>query len=907
MTAWKFAITAVAVAFSFVAIVQVRGQPSTEGFISIDCGTPDGYNHTDNTNIQYVSDDQYIDSGVNKRIAQNYINSSIPIQDVTARSFPSGSRNCYTLKPVTADQKYLLRATFMYGNYDGQQSENPNTSIQFDLYIGVDLWKTVNISDASAEYRVEAITLALADFISVCLINTGSGTPFISALELRPIKPAMYPEAVANQSIVLYLRRTYKPSSNQIFRFPDDPYDRIWASYTEIPSDWTTISTNATIQDNQNDRFNAPSTVLQTAVTPIRSPTMTFLQLDRESGPTAPQYYVVFYFTELQSLNTNAVREFSIYFDGSYQWHAPYRPAYLISDYIYSISPWYGYAHYIFSLNATANSTLPPFINAFEVYTPMFLSNAVTDVSDADAIMAVKAQYQVKRNWMGDPCNPTEYAWDGLNCSYTASPSRITSVNLSSSRLAGRISDSFSMLQAMESIDLSNNNLTGGIPYSLANISSLQVLNLTNNNLSGPVPDALLKKADAGLLILRVDDYLLLCNASTCPCNGSSCQNTISTVKKIPKPVIVILAVIPAILLAVLVLTLAITRGTMCGKLPGEPEEPWIPRTKRRFTYMELNNVTNNFSRVIGSGGFGVVYHGYLENETEKNVTEVTVKVCHEISSQGTKQLHAEAESLTHVFHKNLVSLVGYCMDGDKLGLVYEYMPQGSLHDHLRGTSGVFRALNWGERLRIALEAAQGLDYMHTGCQIVHRDVKTSNILLGQNLEAKIADFGLAKMIGGNEHVSLMSVCGTPGYIDPESLRTLRLTEKSDVYSFGVVLLEIITGELPILQGQGEEIIHLVKHVSQFIARGDIKEIVDSALRGEYDLNSVWKVMDMAMRCTAEAAVERPTMTEVVMQLKDSLITETTHAKSKSSYGDSSETSQISISGTTTMSIGPSS
>lgn len=139
------------------------------------------------------------------------------------------------------------------------------------------------------------------------------------------------------------------------------------------------------------------------------------------------------------------------------------------------------------------------------------------------------------------------------------------------------------------------------------------------------------------------------------------------------------------------------------------------------------------------------------------------------------------------------------------------------------------------------------------------------------------------------------------------SLRTLRLTEKSDVYSFGVVLLEIITGELPILQGQGEEIIHLVKHVSQFIARGDIKEIVDSALRGEYDLNSVWKVMDMAMRCTAEAAVERPTMTEVVMQLKDSLITETTHAKSKSSYGDSSETSQISISGTTTMSIGPSS
>ncbi|OAY68757.1 putative LRR receptor-like serine/threonine-protein kinase, partial [Ananas comosus] len=592
MTVWKFAISAVAVAFSFAAIVQVRGQPSTEGFISIDCGTPDGYNHTDNTNIQYVSDDQYIDSGVNKRIAQNYINSSIPIQDVTARSFPSGSRNCYTLKPVTANQKYLLRATFMYGNYDGQQSVNPNTSILFDLYIGVDLWKTVNISDASAEYRVEAITLALADFISVCLINTGSGTPFISALELRPIKLAMYPAAMANQSIVLYLRRTYKPSSNQIFRFPDDPYDRIWASYTEIPSDWTTISTNAPIQYYADDHFNAPSTVLQTAVTPIRSTTMTFLRLDKGSGPIAPQYHVVFYFTELQLLNSNAVREFSIYLDGSDRWGDSFRLLYLMSYYFCSTDPLT--VDYAFSLNATANSTLPPLINALEVYTLMYLSNPATDVSDGasricsfrnhdcpDAIMAVKAQYQVKRNWMGDPCNPTEYAWDGLNCSYTASPSRITSVNLSSSRLAGQISDFFSKLQAIESMDLSNNNLTGGIPYSLASISSLQVF------------------------------------------------------------------------------------GDSSGL-------PWLP-----------------------------------ENEQRKNVTEVAVKVCHQISSQGTKQLHAEAESLTHVFHKNLVSLVGYCMDGDKLGLVYEYVPQGSLHDHLRGTSGVFRALNWGERLRIALEAAQ--------------------------------------------------------------------------------------------------------------------------------------------------------------------------------------------------------
>ncbi|KAJ4806870.1 Leucine-rich repeat protein kinase family protein [Rhynchospora pubera] len=201
-------------------------------------------------------------------------------------------------------------------------------------------------------------------------------------------------------------------------------------------------------------------------------------------------------------------------------------------------------------------------------------------------------------------------------------------------------------------------------------------------------------------------------------------------------------------------------------------------------------------------------------------------------------------------------------------------MPFGSLHDHLRGKFETSRALNWGERLRIAHDAAQGLHYLHTGCNIIHRDVKTSNILLGSNLEAKIADFGLSKVSGNNSSPPTFSVVGTLGYIDPESHRTQSLNEKSDVYSFGVVLLELVTGELPVVTRRDR--VHIVEHVKGELARGNIDEICDKNMKGEYDTYSVWKVLDLAMRCTAETAAQRPKMAEVASQLDESLQVELT-------------------------------
>uniref|UniRef100_A0A0E0ER72 Protein kinase domain-containing protein n=1 Tax=Oryza meridionalis TaxID=40149 RepID=A0A0E0ER72_9ORYZ len=295
----------------------------------------------------------------------------------------------------------------------------------------------------------------------------------------------------------------------------------------------------------------------------------------------------------------------------------------------------------------------------------------------------------------------------------------------------------------------------------------------------------------------------------------------------------------------------------------------------RRFTYDELEKLTDNFKRLIGHGGFGHVYYGCLEDSTE-----VAVKMRSELSSHGLEEFIAEVKSLTKVHHKNLVYLVGYCWEKDHLALVYEYMSQGNLCDYLRvhvrmhkGKAGVDKTMNWVTRVRVVLEAAQGLDYLHKGCSlpIIHSDVKTSNILLGPNLNAKIADFGLSKTFhrDSQSHISA-TAAGSVGYIDPEYYYTGRLTESSDVYGFGVVLLEVATGEPPILPGQG----HIVQRVKQKIVAGSINSIADARLRGAYDTSSMWKVVETAMLCTADIAAQRPTMATVVAQLKESLALE---------------------------------
>ncbi|RRT77066.1 hypothetical protein B296_00021976 [Ensete ventricosum] len=186
-----------------VITAPANAQPNTRGFISIDCGNPNSGYFDTVTQVEYVSDDRFIDVGSDFDIQSNYVNSSVPTQELNLRSFPDGVRNCYTLKPVSRNNTHLVRATFMYGNYDGK-----NSSVEFDLHIGVNHWKKMTISDPSTIYTAEALSFATDNFTSVCLIDTGGGTPFMSSLELRPLENGLYREYVnASQSVVLVTRR----------------------------------------------------------------------------------------------------------------------------------------------------------------------------------------------------------------------------------------------------------------------------------------------------------------------------------------------------------------------------------------------------------------------------------------------------------------------------------------------------------------------------------------------------------------------------------------------------------------------------------------------------------------------------------------------------------------------------
>ncbi|GLJ59803.1 hypothetical protein SUGI_1523760, partial [Cryptomeria japonica] len=247
-------------------------------------------------------------------------------------------------------------------------------------------------------------------------------------------------------------------------------------------------------------------------------------------------------------------------------------------------------------------------------------------------------------------------------------------------------------------------------------------------------------------------------------------------------------------------------------------------------------------------------------------------------------------EILYKLHHKNLIKFMGYCEEEQNLVLVYEYMSNGDLRHFLDGQTSSRNYLGWERRLNIALDAAQGLEYLHVGCKpsIIHRDVKSSNILLNDQMEAKIADFGLSRMgpLDGATHVSTL-VKGTIGYLDPEYYSTNRLTEKSDVYSFGVVLMEIISGKHPHFvddSTSNSEHIQITNWVRASLLKDDIENIADPNLLGNYDKDAMLKVANLAMVCTSPHSKNRPTMNEVVLELKEASQFETHEIASSHSH-----------------------
>nr|POE73730.1 putative lrr receptor-like serine/threonine-protein kinase [Quercus suber] len=395
------------------------------GFISIDCGSTYDYLDED-TGISYKSDTGFADTGTNNVVSSEHDSSNTVYGRllINVRSFPQGTKNCYTLKPEQGKRSnYLIRAFFHYGNYD-----NKNEVPKFDVYVGVNYWTTV----VEPTSRPTMIYVPTSDIIYVCLINTGSGIPFISALELRPLDKSLYPF----DSGVLQNGWRYDMGSttDKVFvRYKSDVYDRLWYSVRTL-SNWVPTNTSSAIDmQGSNDSYKPPPEVLRTAVQPPSG----YHALRFEDGPSvdALRRYVCFHFAEIAKLTQGMKREFIIDVNGGKYISEP-----IILDHLKPLSiclnQTFSEGDFSFSINATTGSDLPPILNAFEIYgviSPFYQFNA-TDSRDVTAIVDIKQTSRISRDdWQGDPCSPNNYSWSGLNCSSDDTP-RIISLMIKSSK-----------------------------------------------------------------------------------------------------------------------------------------------------------------------------------------------------------------------------------------------------------------------------------------------------------------------------------------------------------------------------------------------------------------------------------------------------------------------------------------
>ncbi|CAI9087242.1 OLC1v1021267C1 [Oldenlandia corymbosa var. corymbosa] len=442
----------------------------------------------------------------------------------------------------------------------------------------------------------------------------------------------------------------------------------------------------------------------------------------------------------------------------------------------------------------------------------------------------------------------------------------LLTLDLSGNQFAGDIPSSLGYLTHLTFLKLSRNKLSGQIPESVADLAGLSFLDLSFNNLSGPTPKILAKDYSiAGNTFLCSSVSPEICDGVPKPLNESSLYKNSSSHHH-RWILSVIIGVSCTFVVSVMILICWVHWYRSHLRLASHVQQDYefdIGHLKR-FTFRELQNATSNFSskNVLGRGGFGVVYKGYLPNKTV-----VAVKRLRDPNFTGEVQFQTEVEMIGLVLHRNLLRLYGFCMTPEERLLVYPYMPNGSVADRLRDTGQEKPSLDWNKRMRIALGAARGLVYLHEQCnpKIIHRDVKAANILLDESFEAVVGDFGLAKLLDRRDSHVTTAVRGTIGHIAPEYLSTGQSSEKTDVFGYGILLLELITGQKALNGGNGPlqkgMILDWVKTLHNE-KRLDV--LVDKDLKVCFNAGELEKVVEVALQCTQSSPIMRPKMSEVL-------------------------------------------
>ncbi|KAK4726180.1 hypothetical protein R3W88_031097 [Solanum pinnatisectum] len=285
------------------------------------------------------------------------------------------------------------------------------------------------------------------------------------------------------------------------------------------------------------------------------------------------------------------------------------------------------------------------------------------------------------------------------------------------------------------------------------------------------------------------------------------------------------------------------------------------------YTLRELEIATNFFAHenVIGEGGYGIVYRGVMEDNSY-----VAVKNLLNNRGQAEREFKVEVEAIGRVRHKNLVRLLGYCAEGAHRMLVYEYVDNGNLEQWLHGDVGPYSPLTWEIRMNIILGTAKGLTYLHEGLEpkVVHRDIKSSNILIDKQWNSKVSDFGLAKLLGSERSYITTRVMGTFGYVAPEYASTGMLNDRSDVYSFGILLMEIISGRNPVDYSRAPGEVNLVDWLKTMVSNRNSEGVLDPKMREKPSSRALKRALLVALRCVDPNAQKRPKMGHVIHMLE---------------------------------------